>query len=85
MSYWYLQRSGIPFNALWFKYGTVPDNVTQEYYDARLAEASSIYFVNLVVMYVLKSPYTHGTVVPRIRVLTFIGNGSALCPSVPAA
>lgn len=50
MSYWYLQRSGIPFSALWFKYGAVPDNITEEYYSARLAEASSIYFVNLVVM-----------------------------------
>ncbi|KAL9074564.1 MAG: hypothetical protein Q9161_002156 [Pseudevernia consocians] len=50
MSYWYLQRSGIPFSALWFKYGAVPDNITEDYYNARLAEASSIYFVNLVVM-----------------------------------
>ncbi len=52
MSYWCLQRSGIPFSALWFKYGAVPGDVTDEYYNARLAEASSIYFVNLVVMYV---------------------------------
>ena len=50
MSYWYLQRSGIPFSALWFKYGALPDNIDQDYYNARLAEASSIYFVNLVVM-----------------------------------
>ena len=50
MSYWYLQRSGIPFSALWFKYGAVPDTIDQDYYNARLAEASSIYFVNLVVM-----------------------------------
>ena len=50
MSYWYLQRCGIPFSALWFKYGAVPDNLTPEYYNARLAEASSIYFVNIVVM-----------------------------------
>ncbi|KUJ19293.1 putative H /K ATPase alpha subunit [Mollisia scopiformis] len=50
MSYWYLQRSGIPFSALWFKYGTLPNNIDQDYYNARLAEASSIYFVNLVVM-----------------------------------
>ena len=57
MSYWYLQRSGIPFSALWFKYGAVPDNVTEDYYNARLAEASSIYFVNLVVMYVSIIPY----------------------------
>ena len=50
MSYWYLQRSGIPFSALWFKYGQVPSNLDQEYYTARLNEASSIYFINLVVM-----------------------------------
>lgn len=50
MSYWYLQRSGIEFSALWFKYGALPDSIDQDYYNARLAEASSIYFVNLVVM-----------------------------------
>ena len=50
MSYWYLQRSGIPFSSLWFKYGTLPDNIDQDYYNSRLSEASSIYFVNLVVM-----------------------------------
>jgi sodium/potassium-transporting ATPase subunit alpha len=52
MSYWYLQRSGIPFSALWFKFGEVPANMDQYYYNARLNEASSIYFINLVVMYV---------------------------------
>lgn len=57
MSYWYLQRSGLPFSAFWFKYGAIPDNVTEEYYNARLAEASSIYFVNIVVMCVLIIPY----------------------------
>ncbi|KAE9367518.1 calcium ATPase [Stipitochalara longipes BDJ] len=50
MSYWYLQRSGIPFNDLWFRYGSLPDSIDQDYANARLAEASSIYFVNLVVM-----------------------------------
>jgi sodium/potassium-transporting ATPase subunit alpha len=50
MSYWYLQRSGIPFSALWFQYGMLPDTIDQDYANARLAEASSIYFVNLVVM-----------------------------------
>ena len=52
MSYWYLQRSGIPFSDLWFQFGAVPSNLDQDYYNARLAEASSIYFVNLVVMQV---------------------------------
>lgn len=50
MSYWYLQRSGIPFSALWFKFGTLPDSIDQDYYDAKLVKASSIYFINLVVM-----------------------------------
>ena len=50
MSYWYLQRSGIPFSDLWFQFGAVPSNLDPDYYNARLAEASSIYFVNLVVM-----------------------------------
>jgi sodium/potassium-transporting ATPase subunit alpha len=50
MSYWYLQRSGIPFSALWFKFGEVPDGIDPSYYSDRLNEASSIYFINLVVM-----------------------------------
>jgi hypothetical protein len=51
MSYWYLQRTGIPFSALWFKFGALPDGIDEGYYQARLNEASSIYFINLVVMY----------------------------------
>ncbi|KAJ6788631.1 hypothetical protein PWT90_09441 [Aphanocladium album] len=50
MSYWYLERKGIAFKDLWFSFGKIPDYVTEEYYNARLTEASSIYFVNLVVM-----------------------------------
>ncbi|KAE8356040.1 hypothetical protein BDV28DRAFT_161956 [Aspergillus coremiiformis] len=50
MSYWYLERSGIPFSALWFKFGAIPPNLDADYYQARLNEASSIYFINLVVM-----------------------------------
>jgi len=50
MAYWYLERSGIPFSALWFKFGALPAGVDEDYYTARLNEASSIYFVNLVVM-----------------------------------
>ena len=56
MSYWYLQRSGIPFSDLWFQFGAVPEGLDPDYYNARLAEASSIYFVNLVVMYVYPPP-----------------------------
>lgn len=50
MSDWYLQRCGIPFSDLWFGYGSLPDSIDVEYAAARLNEASSIYFVNLVVM-----------------------------------
>lgn len=50
MSYWYLQRSGIPFSSLWFQFGAVPTNISPDYYAQKLNEASSIYFVNLVVM-----------------------------------
>lgn len=50
MSYWYLQRKGIPFSSLWFGFGALPASVDQDYYTARLNEASSIYFINLVVM-----------------------------------
>jgi sodium/potassium-transporting ATPase subunit alpha len=50
MSYWYLQRTGIPFSALWLQYGVLPEAIDPAYAHARLAEASSIYFVNLVVM-----------------------------------
>ena len=50
ISYWYLQRNGIPFYALWLQYGSLPDTIDPDYAAARLKEASSVYFVNLVVM-----------------------------------
>lgn len=50
MSYVYLERRGIPFNTLWFGFGARPAGIDEDYYTARLNEASSIYFVNLVVM-----------------------------------
>lgn len=50
MAYWYLQRQGIRFSDLWFKFGKVPPHMDEAYYTARLNEASSIYFINLVVM-----------------------------------
>ncbi|KAK5074266.1 hypothetical protein LTR64_006590 [Lithohypha guttulata] len=52
MSFWYLERKGVPFSALWFSYGdysAVP-NMTSDEITARLNTASSIYFVNLVVL-----------------------------------
>ncbi|PLB47621.1 Na/K ATPase alpha 1 subunit [Aspergillus steynii IBT 23096] len=50
MAYWYLQRNGIPFSALWFKFGEVPVDIDPDWYTAHLNEASSVYFINLVVM-----------------------------------
>jgi sodium/potassium-transporting ATPase subunit alpha len=50
MAYWYLQRSGIPFSILWFGFGAVPLDIDPDYYNDRLNEASSVFFVNLVVM-----------------------------------
>lgn len=50
MSYWYLQRSGISFGDLWFKYGAAVPGKDADYVSQKLNEASSVYFVNLVVM-----------------------------------
>ncbi|KAJ4247486.1 hypothetical protein NW762_013163 [Fusarium torreyae] len=50
MAYWYLEQKGIPFKDLWFKFRDVPPNIDPDYYHDRLNEASSIYFMNLVVM-----------------------------------
>ncbi|CAK7206964.1 hypothetical protein SEUCBS139899_009771 [Sporothrix eucalyptigena] len=51
MAYWYLERSGIPFfGAIWFRFGHLPDNIDPDYYAEKVNVASSIYFVNLVVM-----------------------------------
>ncbi|KAK7523160.1 uncharacterized protein IWZ02DRAFT_433101 [Phyllosticta citriasiana] len=50
MGYWYAQRQGIPFSDLWFGFGNVPSYITEERHTAILNTASSIYFVNLVVM-----------------------------------
>ncbi|KAL1892065.1 hypothetical protein Sste5346_007220 [Sporothrix stenoceras] len=51
MAYWYLQRSGIPFfGAIWFRFGDIPEGIDPDYYAEKLNVASSIYFVNLVVM-----------------------------------
>ena len=49
MAYWYLERNGIHFRDIWFKFG-IPDNVDPDEWTARINEASSIYFINLVVM-----------------------------------
>lgn len=55
MAFWYLERNGIQFSDLWFKFGEIPPEVDVDYYNARVNEASSIYFINLVIMYVSSS------------------------------
>lgn len=50
VSYWYLERNGIHFGQLWFAFGKIPDGIDPDYYTEKLNVASSIYFVNLVVM-----------------------------------
>jgi len=51
MAYWYCERQGVPFSSLWFGYGTWGlSNDTPEHVNSVLATASSIYFVNLVIM-----------------------------------
>ena len=50
MGFWYISRSGVPFSVVWFSFGSYP----AEYDPAALTSifnvASSIYFVNLVIM-----------------------------------
>lgn len=50
VSFWHLQRNGIPFSQLWLSYGRLPSSIDPDYYQQKLNEASSIYFINLVVM-----------------------------------
>lgn len=50
MAYWYCQRQGLYFSVLWFGFGQTPDDMDQDTMTAILNTASSIYFVNLVVM-----------------------------------
>ncbi|KAJ5719809.1 hypothetical protein N7493_007387 [Penicillium malachiteum] len=35
MAFWYLERNGIHLSDLWFKFGELPPNVTEDYYTAR--------------------------------------------------
>lgn len=50
MSYWYAQRQGLSFGNLWFGFGEIPSGMTKAEETSILNTASSIYFVNLVVM-----------------------------------
>ncbi|KAF2499010.1 calcium ATPase [Lophium mytilinum] len=50
MAYWYAERKGLSFSVLWFGFGASPDGMTTDEMTGILNTASSIYFVNLVVM-----------------------------------
>ncbi|KAL1611800.1 hypothetical protein SLS60_000020 [Paraconiothyrium brasiliense] len=50
MAFWYMQRKGIPFTAIWLKFGNYDPQYDPEYIIQTTNEASSIYFVTLVVM-----------------------------------
>jgi sodium/potassium-transporting ATPase subunit alpha len=49
MAFWYLQRNGIMFSELTLSFGNVP-NVDPDFLTSKVNEASSIYFITLVVM-----------------------------------
>lgn len=50
MAYWYAQRKGVSFSVLWLGFGSYPASYDPTHVNQVLAEASSIYFVNLVIM-----------------------------------
>ncbi|KAH7119956.1 hypothetical protein B0J11DRAFT_72809 [Dendryphion nanum] len=50
MAFWYMERRGIPFTAMWLKFGDMDPIYDKDYVAQVTNEASSIYFVTLVVM-----------------------------------
>lgn len=50
MAFWYMERKGIPFTAMWLKFGNYDAQYDADYIAQTTNEASSIYFVTLVVM-----------------------------------
>jgi sodium/potassium-transporting ATPase subunit alpha len=50
MAYWYAQRQGLTFSTLWFSFTSTPGPLPPARISEILNVASSIYFVNLVVM-----------------------------------
>ncbi|KKZ68893.1 H+/K+-exchanging ATPase [[Emmonsia] crescens] len=50
MAFWYMERRGIPFSAMVLKYGKMDPKYDPDYVTEIANKASSIYFVNLVVM-----------------------------------
>ncbi|KAF2643261.1 calcium ATPase [Massarina eburnea CBS 473.64] len=50
MAFWYMERKGVPFTALWLKFGEYDPQYDPDYITATANTASSIYFITLVVM-----------------------------------
>lgn len=50
MSFWWMERQGIPFTAMWLKYGNYDKQYDLNYINEVVNQASSIYFVTLVIM-----------------------------------
>ncbi|KAL5407068.1 hypothetical protein PMIN03_007394 [Paraphaeosphaeria minitans] len=50
MAFWYMERKGVPFTAMWLKFGEYNPQYDTDYINQTANEASSIYFVTLVVM-----------------------------------
>ncbi|KAF2197868.1 calcium ATPase [Delitschia confertaspora ATCC 74209] len=52
VAFWHMQRRGVPFGAMWLRYGDLDPKygISQEHFTQVANEASSVYFVNLVVM-----------------------------------
>jgi sodium/potassium-transporting ATPase subunit alpha len=50
MAFWYMERKGVPFTALWLKFGDLDPSYDAHYVTQVTNEASSVYFVTLVIM-----------------------------------
>ncbi|KAL6705838.1 hypothetical protein ACN47E_006298 [Coniothyrium glycines] len=50
MAFWYMERKGVPFTAMWLKFGVYDPQYDADYITEVANQASSIYFVTLVVM-----------------------------------
>lgn len=50
MAFWWIQRQGIPFTAMWLKFGNYDPQYSTERITQLTSQGSSIYFVTLVIM-----------------------------------
>jgi sodium/potassium-transporting ATPase subunit alpha len=50
MAFWYMERKGVPFSAMWLKFGEYDPQYDADYIKETANTASSIYFVTLVIM-----------------------------------